>query len=502
MPEQRITLVPREGSITIAPEIFGHFVEFLGRCIRDGIWCGEDPAIPQDDGLRLDVMDALHRIGAPAFRWPGGTFADCYHWQDGIGPRAQRPRRRNIFWGGVESNHFGTDEFIRWCRVIGAQPVLQTNLGSGSPQETLDWMEYCNGSSDADMPRLRRRHGGDRPYGVTYWSIGNETGWQYSPEEYAHEVRRYGFYMRQAQPDAKLVVCGDNSTDWNARLMAALGGRLELFDLLSLHCYAHPPPAERDDPVATYVLLAKAAAIDDNVRRAIEAVDAHVQGRKKIDVVIDEWGSWHHEVRVRPGYPVGNVPNNLEQPGTMRDALLAARVLHGFIRRADRIAMANLAQTVNTLHCLLKTQGAALVRTPTYHVFDQLRHHGGADLMAIEGDTGTFAFSDSGDAGSLPRLDIVASATPDGSRMTLSIVNPHLEREETLRLHIRRAANPPPCHATASVLGACEPLATNDFHAPDRLTPQVAPIDGQANEWTVTCAPFSLTTVVYGTRGS
>ena len=497
MPEHRINLIPCERRTTIAPGIFGHFVEFLGRCIHDGIWCGEDPGIPQDGGLRLDIIEALRRIGAPAFRWPGGTFADCYHWRDGIGPRAQRPRTRNLFWGGDESNPFGTDEFLRWCRCIGAEPIIQTNLGSGSPQETLDWMEYCNGSTETDMSRLRRKNGHDASYGVKYWSIGNETGWQYSPEEYAHEVRRFGFYMRQAQPDAKLIVCGDNSTDWNPRLMAALGGRFDVVDLLSLHCYAHPPPADRDDPADTYTLLAKAAGVDAAVTRAVEAIDAHTKSEKKIDVIIDEWGSWHHEVRILPGFPVREVPNNLEQPGTMRDALYAARVLHGFIRRADRVAMANLAQTVNTSHCLLKTQGSALVRTPTYHVFDMLKHHAGAHVMAVEGDSGTFEFEDKGNTGSLPNLDIAASTVPDGTRMTLSIVNPHIDREESIRLHLGRTSNGQPSRATASVLGACEPLAVNDFQAPERIAPQNARVEGQGNDWTVTCAPFSLSTVTF-----
>jgi alpha-N-arabinofuranosidase len=497
MSKQRINLVPCERRTTIAPEIFGHFVEFLGRCINDGIWSGEDADIQHEGGLRLDIIEALRRIGAPAFRWPGGTFADCYHWKDGIGPRDQRPRTRNIFWGGIESNHFGTDEFLRWCRLIGAEPVIQTNLGSGSPQETLDWMEYCNGTSDCDPAQLRRKHGHEAPHGVKYWSIGNETGWQYSPEEYAHEVRRFGFYMKQAQPDARLIACGDNSPDWNSRLMAALGDRLEMVDLLSLHCYGHPGPASRNGPEDTYMLLAKSDNIDAALTRAIETVDGHTQGRKRIDIIVDEWGSWHHEVRVRPGFPVGDVPNDLQQPGTLRDALYAARVLHVLIRHADRVAMANLAQTVNTLHCLLKTQGASLVRTPTYHVFDMLKHHAGGHVMAVEGNTGAFEFEFDGNAGLLPKLDIAASMTPDGTRMTLSIVNPHIDREEILRLNVKSPSDHLPWQATATILGACEPFATNDFLTPDRITPQVAKVDGQANDWTLTCAPFSLTTVVF-----
>ena len=494
---QLIHLAACERPTTISPEIFGHFVEFLGSCINDGIWVGDHPSIPQDDGLRLDIIESLRQIGAPAFRWPGGTFADCYHWQDGIGPRSQRPRRRNIFWGGDESNHFGTDEFIRWCQSIGAQPVLQTNLGSGSPQEALDWIEYCNGSTQSNIAQLRRQHGHDVPYGVKYWSIGNETGWQYSPEEYAHEVRRYGFYIRQAQPDAKIIVCGDNTPDWNPRLMAALGDRPEIIDLLSLHSYVHPAPADGAAPEDTYTLLAKAANVDNAVARAIETIDRHTKGDAKINIVVDEWGSWHDEISIRPGFPVRSVPNNMEQQGTMRDALFAARVLHGFVRRADRVVMANLAQTVNTLHCLIKTQGSALVCTPTYHVFDMLKNHAGAHVISIEGNIDTFEFSDNGEARSLPSLDIVASMTANGNRMTLSVVNPHIDQEELIRIQMKISSEFQPSHANTSTLGNCDPLLTNDFQAPNRIAPQDAPIDRQANDWILTCNPFSLTTVVF-----
>ena len=499
MSEHIINLVPGERRTPIAPEIFGHFVEFLGHCINDGIWVGDEPSIPQEVGMRLDIIEALRQISAPAFRWPGGTFADCYHWQDGIGPRGQRPCRRNIFWGGDETNHFGTDEFLHWCQRIGAQPVMQTNLGSGSPRETLAWMDYCNGSTQSDFAQLRRKHGHDAPYGVKYWSIGNETGWQYSPEEYAHEVRRYGFYMRQAQPDAKIIVCGDPSTDWNPRLMAALSEWLEMFDLLSLHYYVVPARADRNTLANTYAMLANAEQVDDAVTRAIAAIDCYTKGRKQIDVVVDEWGSWHNEITIPdPQIFVPKVPNNLEQPGTMRDALLAARVLHGFIRRADRVAMANLSQTVNTLHCLLKTQGAVLVRTPTYHVFDMLKNHAGAHVIPVEGNIGTFEFEDNGKVRLLPKVDIAASTTANGSRITLSIVNPHIEREESIRIQIRCASKYKPSHASASILGACGPLSTNDFQAPDRITPQDTQIEGQANDWIMTCAPFSLTTIDFG----
>ena len=497
MSDHIIDIAEAEHPKTITPGIFGHFIEFLGRCINDGIWAGEDSDIPQENGLRLDIIDALQSIRAPAFRWPGGTFADCYHWQDGIGPRHERPTRRNIFWGGDESNHFGTDEYFHWCNRIGADPVLQTNLGSGSPQETLDWMDYCNGTSQSEFAKRRRMHGHEEPYGVKYWSIGNETGLQYSPEEYAHEIRRFGFYVRQAQPEAKVIVCGDSSLEWNPRLLDAIGDRLELFDLLSLHCYAHTEPAGQNDPVDSYRLLAKAAIVDEKVSRAIEVVDNHVAGRKKIDLVIDEWGVWHHEVRILPGFPALEVPNNLEQPGTMRDALYAARILHGFIRRADRIAMANISMSVNTLHCLLKTRGGDLVRTPTYHVFDMLKDHGGARTLATHGEAGTFEYKDDGKTLSLPKIDVVASTTPDGKRTIVSAVNPQLDRAETIRLHIKPASGPPPSHATASVVRAHDPCAVNDFEDPDQIVPRDALIEGVGETWTLTCAPFSLTTATF-----
>jgi alpha-N-arabinofuranosidase len=497
MPDSTFDIASADEPVTIPPGIFGHFIEFLGRCINDGIWAGDNPEIPQEDGLRLDIMESLRAIRTPAFRWPGGTFADCYHWQDGIGPRSGRPVRRNLFWGGDEPNHFGTDEFLRWCRHIGAEPVLQTNLGSGSPQETLDWMDYCNGTSQSEFARLRRENGQDAPYGVNYWSIGNETGLQYSPEEYAHEVRRFGFYVRQAQPDARVIVCGDSSVDWNPRLMAAIGDRLELVDLLSLHCYAHSLPADRNDPIDNYRLLAKAAIVDGKIARAVEAVDHHTAGRKKIDVVIDEWGVRHHEARALPGFPILHVPDNMEQPGTLRDALFAARILHGFMRRADRIAMANISMSVNKGHSLLNTRGKALVHTPTYHVFEMLAGQSGAHLMNITGDGGTIEFENSGDAAPLPRLDAAASRSPDGRSVIVSIVNLHMERGETVRLRVPTDPGRGPPTATARVLRARAPLETNDFEEPERIVPQTAKVERRDDGWMLTCDPFSLAVVVF-----
>ena len=208
-------------------------LETTGRCAYDGVWVGEDSPIPNDDGLRLDVIEAYRQLRASNVRL-GGAAGEYYHWQEGIGPRGQRRRSRNVFWGGYDSNHFGTDEFLGWCEAIGAEPILQVNVATGSRREALDWMEYCNASPPSELAAERARNGHPEPYGVKYWQIGNENHILHTPEEYGREVRRFGTYMRQAELDARLIVRGtwNPASDFNQRLLEYLGDQHYLIDLL------------------------------------------------------------------------------------------------------------------------------------------------------------------------------------------------------------------------------------------------------------------------------
>lgn len=496
--EYTVKLNPAERRGTVAPGIFGHMVEMIGTTIYDGIWVGEDSSIPNDGGLRLDTIEAYRQLRAPAFRWPGGTIADTYRWKDGIGPRSQRPRILN-FWQEVEPNSFGTDEFLRWCAAIGAEPVIQTNIGMGDPSEILAWMEYVNGTHDTEYAELRRKNGHPEPYGVKYWTIGNETSYQWTPELYAIQVRRYGFYMRQYATDAKIIINGEPDSDWVDRLLQALSDRLELFDLISVQCYVKPARAAESQDADTYALLADVERCQEVIDLAARSIDRWIGDRKDIGIMLDEWGSWHKEIDPVSSFPVEISGKDWAQPDTTRDALMAARMLHGFMRRAKRLRLAHLTESINIIHNVLKTQGPKLVRTPTFHVFDLLKHHMNMEVVGMDATIGAFGFVDDGRTRSLPDLDIVASANRDSSRFVVSIVNPHLSRQQIVRLNLEGANRLQP---EATVLTASGPLEINDFQAPHRIMPAVANVGGQDGDWTVSCPPFSLTLVQFTAAGS
>ena len=489
--EYEVKINPKERHGRVAPGIFGHMVEHLGATIYDGVWVGENSTIPNDGGMRLDTIEAFRQLRAPAFRWPGGTAADTYRWQDGIGPRSQRPRSLS-FWQEVESNHFGTDEFLQWCAAIGAEPVIQTNIGMGDPGEIVAWMEYVNGTHDTRYAELRRKNGHPEPYGVKYWTIGNETSYQWTPELYAMQVRRYGFYMRQYVKDAKIIINGEPHSDWVDRLLKALSDRPELFDLISVQCYLKRALAGGIQAADTYGLLADVEKCENVIDEAAKSIDRWIGGRKHIGIMLDEWGSWHKEIDPVESFPISMSGKDFVQPDTMRDALVAGRMLHGFMRRAKRLHLAHLSISVNVIHNVLKTEGPKLVRTPTYHVFDLLKHHMNADVMGLEAAIGEFQFEDEDRTRSLPELDIVASASSDSSRFTVSVINPHVSRDRSVRLRLEGAGR---LKAAASMLTASGPLEINDFEVPDRIKPAAARVGERDREWILSCPPFSLTVV-------
>ena len=489
-----ITLCVDDRGATIPAMLFGHNLEFLGRCIYDGVWVGEDSPVPNDDGLRLDTIEAYRQLRASSMRL-GGSFGEYYHWRDGIGPRAKRRKSRNLFWGGYEANHFGTDEFLRWCAAVGAEPIMQVNVATGSRREALEWMEYCNASPPSELAEERRRNGHPRPYGVKYWQIGNENLVLHSPEEYAREVRRFGVYMRQAEPDARLVVRGtwDLRSDYNQRLLAVISNQLYLIDLLSIHCYTYPPPLSHGDDLAIYKVIAGAELVERQILRAAAAIDLYASGGKHIGIIVDEYGAHHHETSF--GFPIRELPNGMEQPSFLRDAILAARVLHVFMRRAARVSAANLSTSINVLHTALKTDGPLLIRTPTFHVLDMLKEHMNADAVRVHGDLGVFEVAQDGDARTLPNLDVVASATSDGQRIFVSIVNLRLDRTEDIRLRVRGDDDCKIGSATATVLTGPDPLDVNDSEKPDRINPRAVQLHKEGDELALSCAPFSLTVV-------
>lgn len=380
---------------TISPHIYGHFSEHLGRCIYGGIWVGEDSDIPNTNGIRNDVVEALKEIDIPNLRWPGGCFADEYHWKDGIGPKEDRPAMINTHWGMVsEDNSFGTHEFLQLCEMLDAEPIIAGNLGSGTVKELSDWVEYVNSDIKSDMTELRKKNGKEEPWYVKYWGVGNESwgcGGNMNPTQYYEKMCRYSTYMRE-YPDKDIykVAVGPSgfNLDWTEEFMKNVSeyGGYRLFDGYSLHYYT-VQGNWRDKGSATkfgkdewFTTIRKSLRLQDLIDRNLEIMnrympdDPRFRERAQIDLIVDEWGNWHDQ-------EPGSKPGFLYQQNTLRDAMVAAASLDIFNHYADVVKMANLAQTVNVLQAVLLTKGDELVKTPTFYVFKMYKDHQGATLI-------------------------------------------------------------------------------------------------------------------------
>ncbi|WP_433796704.1 alpha-N-arabinofuranosidase [Actinoplanes sp. CA-252034] len=412
--------------------LYGHFAEHLGRCVYGGFYVGEDSPIPNEGGIRLDVVDALRALDIPNLRWPGGCFADEYHWQDGIGPRAQRPVMVNTHWGGVEeNNHFGTHEFMALCELLGAEPYISGNVGSGTVREMSEWVEYLTRDGDSPMARLRKANGRDEPWNVRFWGLGNEAwgcGGNMTASQYAVEARRYGTYCRD-YGDNKLykIAAGANGTDyaWTETLMKQLGHlgcqriTSSVYHALSVHHYTLTGPWERKgsatafDTDEYYTTMAAAARIDEILAGHAAVMDCYDPNRS-VGLVLDEWGTWFD---VEPG----TNPGFLYQQNTLRDALVASVHFDVFHRHADRLVMANIAQTVNVLQAMILTDPDtnALVLTPTYHVFRMNRAHQNATSLRVDMRTAP----PSRPVGDTTLTTVSMSASHRDGRLLLSLSN-------------------------------------------------------------------------------
>ena len=382
---------------TIEPEIYGHFSEHLGRCIYDGVYryeglyVGENSPIPNVNGMRTDVVEALKELKVPMLRWPGGCFADEYHWKDGIGPKETRKKMINTHWGGVvEDNSFGTHEFMELCRQLGCKTYVNGNLGSGTVQEMSEWVEYMTFNGISPMADLRKENGHEEPWNVDFFGVGNENwgcGGNMTPEFYANEYRRYQTYVRNYDPEkpVKKVCCGANVDDyfWTEGVMKTCFSHAEwahgFMDYLSLHYYVHPEGWEIKgsstdfDGDVWYKTLNKALHMDELITRHGTIMDKY-DPEKKVGMCVDEWGAWYTcEPGTNPGF--------LYQQNTVRDALIAGITLNIFNKHSDRVKIAALAQMVNVLQSVLLTEGDKMIKTPTYHVMHMYRHHQGAKLL-------------------------------------------------------------------------------------------------------------------------
>ncbi len=405
----------------INKNIYGHFAEHLGHCIYEGIWVGEDSKIPNTRGIRNDVVAALKNLDIPVIRWPGGCFADEYHWKDGIGPREKRPSMINTHWGGVvETNAFGTHEFFDLCEMIGAEPCITGNVGSGSVQEMQEWVEYMTSDANSPMANLRRKNGRDKPWKLNYFGVGNESwgcGGSMRPEFYADQFRRYNTFVKNFSGNTiQRIACGPNSDDynWTDVVMNIVGKRM---NGLSLHYYTVLRKNWKDKGSATefgesewHDIMVQTLGMEDLIRKHSAIMDKH-DPQKKVGLVVDEWGTWYN---VEPG----TNPGFLFQQNSLRDALVAGINLNIFNQHADRVSMANIAQTINVLQAMILTDGPKMILTPSYHVFEMYKVHQGATSLPTELTTPDYAL----DGTKVPAIHTSASRDKAG-RIHVSLCN-------------------------------------------------------------------------------
>lgn len=393
----------------IAPEIYGQFAEQLGKGITEGIWVGEDSPIPNVRGYRRDVVEALRALHVPVLRWPGGCYADTYHWRDGIGPRGQRPITLNRWWGNnEESNAFGTHEYFDFAELIGSRTFLSVNVGSGTAGEAKDWVEYVTSPSRSRLAQERRANGRDKPWTIDYAGIGNESwgcGGNLTAQQYAPYLRIFATFVRQDQ-GPKAVAVGPSADDysWTGEIMKSH----DKFDVLSLHYYTIPNGDWAHKGSAVGFSKADWLKTFAQTRRLDEFIAGHSQimdrtdPDKKVAIAVDEWGTWYDTPEGAPA---------LWQENTLRDALVAATNFHIFQRHADRVRMANIAQMVNVLQSIILTDGTRMVKTPTYYAFQMYVPFQGAASIPVQVQTPELASA----AVKLPAIDVTAAKGADGA---------------------------------------------------------------------------------------
>jgi alpha-N-arabinofuranosidase len=438
--DHSVTILLDEPIGTIRPELYSQLTEHIGGVIYDGIWVGPASKVPNIDGIRTGLVEQVRQLGPIAIRWPGGCFADRYHWRDGIGPRDRRPRRFGRWREETETNQFGTHEFIRFCRLCGAEPYLAGNVGTGSPEEFQQWVEYCNAPAGSTSLADERAAAGQRePFRVRYWGVGNESwgcGGKFTPEDYCREYRRFTEWLPQYGVSPYLIAAGPNSNDldWTRRFFARwVDGQRAPIQGWAPHYYCgttgHALKFTQDQ---WYEQLAKANQMESLIKDQWSAL-GDFDRKHTIKLVIDEWGSWH------PAGTEINPRHLFEQMGTLRDALVAALTLDTFNRHADRIDMANIAQLVNNLHSLFLADGDKLVATPTYHVYTLYRPHQNAKSVRLAIEAPEVSFQAGGHSQQLFRL--AGSASRAGEKhTTLTLVHTHASEPAEVVIHAKGAA--------------------------------------------------------------
>jgi alpha-N-arabinofuranosidase len=465
-----ISLNPDANASTIAPEIYGQFAEHLGTCIYGGLWVGTDSSIPNTQGYRNDVLQALRDLKVPVLRWPGGCFADEYHWQDGIGPKENRPRMVNSNWGGtVEDNSFGTHEFFNLCELIGCEPYLSGNVGSGTVKELAKWVEYIT-AEDGPMATLRKQNGREKPWHLKYLGVGNESwgcGGSMFPEYYADQYRRYSTYCRDFNGN-KLYKVASGASDYDYNWTDVLMKKAQYnMDAISLHYYTvcdwnSKGQATNFSDDDYYTILGKCLEIEDVVKRHIEIMDSY-DPDKRVGLLVDEWGTWWDE-------EPGTIHGHLYQQNTLRDAMVAALTLNVFHKYTDRVRMTNIAQIANVLQSMVLTHDDKMVLTPTYYVFKMYTPHQGAKYIPIDFKCSTREVkSERSDS---PRIlpTVSATASEKNGIITISLANVDLKNDCDIEIPLT-VSNAKSGIVAAEILTSADIRDYNDFDKPDTVKP-------------------------------
>lgn len=510
--DSRIEILLNEPVGRIAPEIYGHFVEHLGGVVYDGIWVGEDSKIANVGGIRKSLVDAMRKIKPAVARWPGGCFADSYNWRDGIGLRASRPRRTNFWAGGMkdipdgpwkyDTNHFGTNEFVRFCRLVGAEPYFAANLRSLPAKDFYEWVDYCNAPAGSTTLADMRAAGGDRdPFKVRYWGVGNESwgcGGNFTPEEYAAEFRRFTEWVPGFGVPLAFIGAGPNGGDleWSRRFFARLAERNAIGRMWgwAMHHYSWNVSGGRTNDwnegkghglnfsdEEWYELMREG----DQMERLIErhwTTMGEIDRQHRVKLVVDEWGAWY-----KPGSEVNNT-HLLGQQSTMRDAVLAGLTLDTFNRHADKVVMANVAQLVNCLQALFLAHEDQFVVTPTYHVFDMYAAHQGAQSVRTLCSAPRSAYTRNNQPASVYGLG--GSASIRDRQLVLTVTNPHLSQPRETEIMIRGASIK---SARATILAAADVHAHNSFANPRGVEPKENQVKVTSGALSYSFAPASVT---------
>ncbi len=474
----KITLNTAEKQGKISKYIYGQFAEHLGRCIYGGIYV-EDGDIPNVNGMRCDVINALKELHIPVLRWPGGCFADDYHWRDGIGEKESRPYMVNTNWGGVvENNHFGTHEFFELCEQLGAEPYICGNVGSGTVREMRDWVEYMTFGGDSPLANERRKNGREEPWKLKFFGVGNENwgcGGNMRAEYYADEYRRYAVFIRDYGDEPIYKIAGGPNEDdayWTETLMKIIGDKAAA---ISLHNYTYETDWKNKGRAADftekgyYDTMANSMRMDSVIALHKEIMDRY-DPEGKIDLVVDEWGNWFDvEAGTNPGF--------LYQQNTMRDAMSAVLILHIFHKHRDRVKMANIAQMVNVLQAMVLTEGEKMVLTPTYHVFRMMKGHMDGEVLDISYDTETIEHG----GAKIPKVSV--SASEKDGEVTLSLCNVSLEDGEDIEISLDRRFK----EAVGEVLTSPSMTDCNTFDAPSTVEPKALDVslDGESVKLTL-----------------